>query len=261
VVHPERGHAYLRLPAIQLRGFVSGSATLFIHDAQIMLSIVADEVAKEDELLPEFFRDVIGRFVPLLGYQLGYSYEFEVLTWFEDKGATIRHEVAGVQYPRDARPENPKPGDPPKPRMDWKIVIDALKHEYPQLLARAVRDINSAVRDAGDAAFHCYRAVESVKEYFQVTRFAGDEKKKCPAWQETWQTLKLDKSILGDMKEAADTVRHGGTVAPNLQAQEKWIAAASLVVQRFADFLATEVRAGRNAANQPQMSALPPSAP
>lgn len=118
VVHPERGHAYLQVPPIQLRGFVSGSATLFIHDAQIMLSIVADEVAKEDALLPEFFRDVIGRFVPLLGYQLGYSYEFEVLTWFEDKGTAIRHEVAGVQYPTDARPENPTPGEPLKPRID-----------------------------------------------------------------------------------------------------------------------------------------------
>lgn len=120
--------------------------------------------------------------------------------------------------------------------------MDALKHEYSHLLARAVRDINSAVRDAGDAAFHCYRAVESVKEYFQITRFAGDESKKDPAWQETWQALEIDKSILGDMKKSADKVRHGGTVAPNLQAQEKWIAAASLVVQRFAIFLATAVR-------------------
>lgn len=251
LVHPERGHATLQVPPIRLQGSVSGSATLFIHNAQIMLSVVADVVAIDDKLLPEFFRDLIGRFVPLLGYQLGYSYEFEVVTWFEDQGLTIRHQVMGVEYPESARPEESKLGESPKSRMNWQVVMDALNHDWSRLLARAVRDINSAVRDAGDAAFHCYRAVESVKEFFHLTRFGGDEDKRSLAWQETWQAIGVDRNILGDMKDAADMVRHGGSVPPNLQAAAKWIAAASLVVQRFAEFLANEVQVRSNIANHP----------
>lgn len=234
VVHPEWSAAELKFPKFGLKGSVEGEAFISIHGAQVLLTVWATSVNLKDKELNSCFQGLLGHFVYALGFQLGYAYEVEVSAIvIQADAGQASHTYCGVEYPPAAKPS--------EIRLPWEILFSAIRHEKAIFLTRAMRDLASAVRTVGDSAFYCYRALESVRQFFGQTKGVGKEKK--DVWPIVWSELGVDSALSFKIRDAAEEVRHGGVGKVEIRDHERWIEYACLVVTEFARYLAKRVEA------------------
>jgi hypothetical protein len=101
----------------------------------------------------------------------------------------------------------------------------------PQIRA-CLRDIRLGMQTPGEAAVHCFRAIERVRQAFSTQ--AADRKK---TWELLGEALNLHRSWLDTYTTHATAVRHGELLELELGERNKCFAQAATVVIRYAAFL------------------------
>ena len=101
----------------------------------------------------------------------------------------------------------------------------------PQLRA-GLRDIRLGMQTPGEAAAHCFRAIERIRQSFSIS--GGDRR-------ETWGRLRdahnIGRSWLDTYTAHATAVRHGELVELQLDERNRCLAQAATVIIRFAAYL------------------------
>lgn len=113
--------------------------------------------------------------------------------------------------------------------QDWTSLVVG----SPQLRA-AIRDIRLAMQTPGEAAVHCFRSIERIRQAFSVK--ATDRKQ---TWSLLAEALNLRRSWLDTYTSHATAVRHGELVELNLEERNRCFAQAAQVVIRYAVYLKT----------------------
>jgi hypothetical protein len=94
---------------------------------------------------------------------------------------------------------------------DTKIMCEMLQFCGNNFFMRfAIQDYTTAITNEVDLPFLCYRAIETVSNYFRTEESvmgAKDEKKK--AWQKMHKELGTKKEEIDEIKHEADKLRHG----------------------------------------------------
>jgi hypothetical protein len=101
----------------------------------------------------------------------------------------------------------------------------------PQIRA-CLRDIRLGMQTPGEAAVHCFRAIERVRQTFSTQ--TGDRKK---TWELLGEALNLQRSWLDTYTTHAIAVRHGEILELDLIERNKCFSQAATVVIRYAAFL------------------------
>jgi hypothetical protein len=84
-------------------------------------------------------------------------------------------------------------------------------------LNRCLADFLSALKDVNDAAFYCYRAVESLRHHCAAINGMSNENK-AKQWEKFRESAQCEESVLLSLKVAADPIRHGAV--PDVKSQD-----------------------------------------
>lgn len=102
----------------------------------------------------------------------------------------------------------------------------------------ALADLRDAIDRPDDTAFYCYRAVESVRQWF-----LGESSDHGAAKEESWEKMRgelgIGRKSLMPLKELADSRRHGGSRTPSEEERLEALRIARLLVARFIEYVAS----------------------
>ena len=149
-------------------------------------------------------RSIVGGVVDSLGFELAVPLRFEATHAIKD-GDVVHFIQQGWPELRVLEQGTESPDD-------WVVevhlapVLDATVAN--PLIRLAVSDAQRAIESPDDAAFYCYRAIESLRLLF----LNGDDSGGARA--ESWRLLRTELSLtreeLDAVKQLADRRRHGG---------------------------------------------------
>jgi len=220
VVHPERANVNIAGLKLDLIGDVRGEAFIAIECSQLRISIRTDNPI-DITTLRNSIQSLAGHVVNCLGFVLGCGYEVELIQLLKDEDGQV---VFGVGYP--ALQERP-------PAVTFDRLLVLIEGQFGVFLQRALGDFKDAIRRPHDSAFHCYRAIESVMQYFKARDGVVDK----GAWETMRAALSVEKENLIKIKDLADPARHGG-VAPIPSAERDFtVLTTQAIIERFAEHL------------------------
>jgi hypothetical protein len=116
----------------------------------------------------------------------------------------------------------------------------------PQLRA-SLRDIRLGMQTPGEAAVHCFRAIERIRQAFY-----SDARDRRRTWGYLRSALNIQRSWLDTYTAHATAVRHGELIELRLNDRNKCFTQAATVVIRYAAYL----KGGRIALTEPMFPLL-----
>lgn len=226
VVLPERAQLSLSF-ALQFTHV--GSGLTGEAKVSIVLNQVAVWVESEHDWdifdLRNVVKNIVQGELAMVGYLKGYAYESEI-TRVLHQGRGIDR-VFGIDIPCIA-----KRGE----SVDLPEALSRLREKAngPNgvFLRRCFADLASAMRDADDTGFYCYRAIESLRHHCAAVHavFAVN---KSGQWEKFREVAGCDERTLRSIKAAADPLRHGVASAVSSKEREKLLTSTWEVVDGY----------------------------
>jgi len=113
-------------------------------------------------------------------------------------------------------------------------VLAAFRVDSGHYMLSCLSDICDAMRRPDGTAFYCYRAIETLQQYFiKVFNIENDK----DAWETLRTRLGVDRKRINAVKEFADPRRHGGARAMTYEDRKTILATTCDVVDRFVKFV------------------------
>ena len=200
VIHPER--ATISLPLITMRkivmdaGFV-GNAFISISASQLTVTFESDAEISEYATLKNYIADIVRAIVDAYGYLSGCGYDVEIVKLIPP--GVNQSYVFGVDIPV----LKPSESDISAPFNRLMKVYNDAGASYIQ---HCFADFREAIRSPKDTALFCYRAIESLRQYFKVEKIISSDG---ASWKCLRETLGVDRNDIDFVKEFADPLRHG----------------------------------------------------
>jgi hypothetical protein len=226
-VHPERVGAELRLPPIKLVGKIEGDVFVTVIASQVTASINIIKTTLRDDELRFHVEDILAGIVNILGFSRGCAYDFELVGQIVDSGHF--HQVFGVNHPEFA--DNEKL---------LGLLIQAASHSRSFFLFRSLKDIREATRAFHDTSFYCYRAIESMTQFFRYPQ-DGSKLTKEDAWEIMRSNLKVTRDEIDWIRKKADFTRHGEPDELSIEDRDRMISSSVALLNKFVSHLAESV--------------------
>jgi hypothetical protein len=233
VVHPERAGVYYQMPVIRLEGRITGEALVTVFASQLTASVKIEETDLPDSELSYYFQDFLSGLVNMVGFVLGYAYDVELISLIDP--AKEEHIVFGVDFPDGIR-------NPQQPDLLQELLL-ASQHKMSWYFFHALADIKRAARSLHDSGFYCYRAIESVMQFFKIhgedvplSGKKADER----AWEKMRNALGVSREEIDTVKEKADPLRHGKPTSMTEEERSQLMKITVPIIDKFCTFLATD---------------------
>ncbi|MBI4379174.1 MAG: hypothetical protein HY578_08775 [Nitrospinae bacterium] len=143
-------------------------------------------------------KDGVELLANVVGFLKGYAYNVEIIKVFDnDLNLTV---IFGIEIPAlEERNKKREPAD--------------INHKYPLCLGpdgvylrRCLGDLNMAIQHLDDTAFYCFRALESLKQYFgYILEISGDREQ----WEEMSKAIGGNREDIEPIRKLAFPARHG----------------------------------------------------
>jgi len=205
IVHPERAQINLKLSLsfTHLTSSTDATATVSIVLNQVVVWI--DSKVEWDIFdLRNVAKSILQNELSIVGYLKGYAYEVEIRRVL-NRGLGIDY-VFGIDIPCIV--ERNKAIDFDKEILRIREKTHGIEGVY---LHRCFTDLVTAMKNAEDTGFYCYRAIESLRQHC-ILKYQIDPEKKAEQWQKVRELAKCDEATLREIKAAADPLRHGDLV-------------------------------------------------
>lgn len=138
----------------------------------------------------------------MVGYLKGYAYDLEI-TRVLNSALGIDY-VFGIDIPIIAKPRE---------SIDLASELERLKAktigEKGIFLNRCFNDLVSAMKNADDTGFYCYRAVEALRHHCAAVHNISEKDKKTQ-WEKFREVSKVDEQATRKLENSAQSIRHGG---------------------------------------------------
>jgi len=226
VVHPERANVNVSPIPLEVKnpdGTLICRNTVVIGCSQITAVVETPDAIQDIATLKNHVADSIRTIVDIVGYMFGCGYEVEIRQVIEP--VTGISSVFGVNVPvLDQYGE--------KHGVRLQAFFALLADERGRYLQRALGDLRDAIGSARDTAFFCYRAIESLRQFYVVVRGAKD---KAESWELLRTELNVSKSDIDEIKRLADPVRHGENIFISDSERANALVKSWDIVKRFVD--------------------------
>jgi hypothetical protein len=100
------------------------------------------------------------------------------------------------------------------------------------LVSRCLADLVSAMRNADDTGFYCYRAIESLRHHC-AAQFGLQDAGKASQWQKFRDVSGSSEESIRVIKTAADPLRHGEVIADSSDERAELLAATWDIVEGY----------------------------
>jgi hypothetical protein len=106
-----------------------------------------------------------------------------------------------------------------------------LPHALSSTVNLALSDLRRAISEPQDTVFHCYRAIETVRQEYVVDR-TKDRRKRDESWDRLRQVIGMPRADLDWLKDLAEQRRHGELVAVSHEMRRRAIGIAREVIYK-----------------------------
>jgi hypothetical protein len=146
-------------------------------------------------------RHIVQTNLAMIGYLKGYAYDLEI-TRVLNSALGIDY-VFGIDIPVIAKSRE---------SIDLANELEKLKvktaGENGIFLNRCFNDLVSAMKNADDTGFYCYRAIEALRHHCAAVHKISEKDKKTQ-WEKFREVSKLDEQIIRKLEASARPIRHG----------------------------------------------------
>ena len=228
VVHPERLGLTLgtidQVLASQ-DGTKLGDMKFSIQNSQITAVMEWENDSEEIFTLRNILKAFVEPILNITGFLKGYAFDIEITTVFESDLKEIR--VFNNDIP--ALAERNKTRD----LTEAKNIYPLCSGPEGSYLRRCLGDLNMAMKHADDTPFYCYRALESLKQYFGfVNGITGDREQ----WRSMATALGGKEEDVTPIKDLAFPARHGIPDPITDQIRKDIFLLTWDIVERFIDY-------------------------
>jgi len=185
----------LTVPEAKLEGILSIKIAL----SQITAILVTDTIFDDPYTLKNYIDDSIRTIVDALGYTKGCGYDCEIIQMVDDIGNEPI--VFGVGIPVLSAGDD-------QSISAFTHIVSLYADKRCAYLQRCLSDLREAIRSPKDTGFFCYRAIESLRNYFMVEKQMKTDRK---SWGVLRQELGVDRQEIDFIKQFSDPLRHGST--------------------------------------------------
>ncbi|NLV04096.1 hypothetical protein [Haloferax volcanii] len=121
---------------------------------------------------------------------------------------------------------------------DWMPKIQAIYHtEAGKYLQHCLTDFRLALEHAEDTGFYCYRAVESLRQYFKSKGVSKTE-----SWSDLRDAVEIDRDTIEEnIKQYADDRRHGDPTSITNEDRTRVLETAWEIIRGFVEFADSEL--------------------
>jgi hypothetical protein len=235
VIHPERAPLTVQelgFELAKLDGSFFATVRFSILCNQITCIVECDSEDEDVFSLRNLVKSNIETIISLLGFMKGYAYDIEITKVF-DEGCSSCNLVFGIDL-------TAVEGIYSNINNDAEKLNEAINAIYPlcltlegTYLTRCLNDLRMSMRYLDDSAFYCFRAIETIKQYFGY--ITGAEKD-----VEQWLAM---KNVIGGEKEDLDFVRklafparHGAPTIITDEDRGKIFTITWSIVERFINY-------------------------
>ncbi|MFC1935491.1 hypothetical protein ACFLX9_01825 [Chloroflexota bacterium] len=205
-----------------VEGQVIDELTVRIEQGAVSVDLKTSQVDVDLPSLKLRVEESVGTLVNVLGYLSGYAFWVDVESALDPLGKKTTFGASAKEI-ADTKGERP---------FEWQAVYEAC--ERVSSFPRALADLRNAILFANDTGFYCYRcyrAMETVRQYFETEKGISDIGK---AWEAMGADLLLDRSWLIDLaKTFTQPQRHGKRQSMTAQERIKAMKYAWRVIARF----------------------------
>ena len=200
-VYPERSNVSIKKIHAIVRTHddtIRGELDYYISVSQVIARFVCENTVENIYSLKNMIEDIVRIALDALGYTKGCGYDLEITVMTDSLcNPPI---VFGVSIPAIERSAD-------NAGVSFKDIMEIFKDVRGAYLRRSLADLREAIRVPKDTGFFCFRAIESLRQFF--VREKG-KKKKSSSWQMLRTELGVERADIEVVQELADSVRHGG---------------------------------------------------
>ena len=226
VVLPERAQISLAF-SLGFSHMTSGA------NGEAHISIILNQVAATIESTHEWdifdLRNVVLNLVrgqlDAIGYLVGHAYGLEI-TRVINRERSIDY-VFGIDMPCISGRKEPVD-------LNASLIELRAKLAGPQgvFLHRCFADLVSAMKNADDTGFYCYRALESLRHHCAAAHDLSNQGK-AVQWDKFRQLANTDRDTIDKIKVAADPTRHGEFVGITSEGRIELLTATWNIVDSY----------------------------
>jgi hypothetical protein len=226
-VHPERCNVSITEVRAEVEtpgGEINGELRYYISLSQVTATFVCDKPVPNVFTLKNYVEDAIRVALDALGYTLACGYDLEVTEVIDSMGNCPI--VFGIGIPAIERAASDA-------GVTFESIMKVFKDAKGGYLQRCLADLREAIRVPKDTGFFCYRAIESLRQFFLREKGAKDDK---ASWEMLRSELAVDRADIETIKQMADPVRHGDSAAISGDQRAKTFALTWSIVNSFVKY-------------------------
>ncbi|MDO8751549.1 MAG: hypothetical protein Q7K03_10485 [Dehalococcoidia bacterium] len=178
--------------------FVLDQGSLEIRNGKFQLTLETTETPVHIPTLKIRAEEIIRGIVDFCGYVSGFVYFIDIESVAEDHGNPRRFGM-GAKEIADDRPQRPVQ------ELAQYALILAKEPSLPRILG----ELRNSIMFPNDTAFHCYRAIETIRGYFDRRLGLKESDDRARAWRTMREALRFDRSYIQAIQDSAETQRHG----------------------------------------------------
>lgn len=200
VIHPERAAVSVSTISFEINApgaGIVGQLAMTIAVSQLTAVFTSQNQVSDFYTLKNHVADAVHVAVDAFGYVTGRGYDVELVQLIPAE--SVVPIVFGVGIP--ALEDNS--ADPAARFTDLIRLFQDPRGSY---LQRCFADLREAIRSPRDTGFFCFRAIESLRQFFVLEVKAKSDKE---SWEMFRTVLAVDRSAIDYVKEFADPARHG----------------------------------------------------
>lgn len=223
-VLPERVNANFILPMLHVKEPTFGYE--FDISTSIQLSQISIEITSQAEItdfatLRNIVRDFIRLHTDAYGYLYGYAYDVEI-TSISGKN-NIPHLIYGIEI-KEIEIDHPN-----RPLREFADIVKLMHDGSNNELRLALNDLRLSIQHPTDTAVFCFRAIESLMQYFG------------PKAESTWETfrdsLNISRDFLKPTEDKCWSPRHGKPIPISHSERVDIMMRSWKIVDRFVIYL------------------------
>ena len=220
-VIPERVDFSISMPDLLVKmpdAELEFNMRLSIQKSQISVEVLSEKEIMDIETLRNYVVDLVTLHTDVFGYINGYGYDIEITSLMRENN---KPHIFGVGVPALEEDRINRP---------YKEVGEILLLIYSnskQNLRLALLDLRLAIKLPKDTPFFCYRAIESLMQYF-------NKHDKNKAWDEFRSALNISEDYIKiGIKPLADNIRHGKSPFVSAAARDDILTKTWKIIDRF----------------------------
>lgn len=183
----------------------ASTVKISMQEGELEIGVDTPDDISLDDIKVEV-QEIATAFVDAFAFHVGMELRPELTHAFKEGSEVGTHLYPGRPIESSYRVPG-KPGAIRLPANALEELTDAAIHLTHARLA--LSDLQRALLNHRDSGFYCYRAIESMRQFFLDGDDAGSATS--ASWKNFREVLQLKESDIMRVKQAADPRRHGGT--------------------------------------------------